>query len=246
MVAWFRQRYPDKANGAWASSAPLLAKLDYFEYKEAMTTAIRKAGGAQCSERIETAFASIEAAIASGEVEEITEKFNLCQDIDTSNNLDVWNFFSIISDEFAGLVQYHRPGTIERACLDLTYNMANIDPVASVGNWVRSQFSGQPCVDASYSSFITLYEIDQWNTASTSGAMRQWIYQTCNEFGWFQTSTSEDQIFGSSFPPQLNVDICLALYSNQSVGSFFNYGNSMLITRRSHFQVLFNLHPDQD
>lgn len=29
MVAWFMKLYPDKANVAWASSAPLLAKMDY-------------------------------------------------------------------------------------------------------------------------------------------------------------------------------------------------------------------------
>ena len=29
MVAWFMKLYPDKANAAWASSAPLLAKMDF-------------------------------------------------------------------------------------------------------------------------------------------------------------------------------------------------------------------------
>jgi hypothetical protein len=30
MVSWFRLKYPHLANGAWASSAPLLAKLDFI------------------------------------------------------------------------------------------------------------------------------------------------------------------------------------------------------------------------
>lgn len=29
MVAWFRQKYPHLLDGGWASSAPLLAKLDF-------------------------------------------------------------------------------------------------------------------------------------------------------------------------------------------------------------------------
>jgi hypothetical protein len=29
MVSWFRQRYPDLVNGAWASSAPIQAQVDF-------------------------------------------------------------------------------------------------------------------------------------------------------------------------------------------------------------------------
>jgi thymus-specific serine protease len=29
MVSWFRQRYPELANGAWASSGPLHAQVDF-------------------------------------------------------------------------------------------------------------------------------------------------------------------------------------------------------------------------
>lgn len=30
MVTWFKKLYPDLATGCWASSAPLLAKADFF------------------------------------------------------------------------------------------------------------------------------------------------------------------------------------------------------------------------
>lgn len=35
-----------------------------------------------------------------------------------------------------------------------------------------------------------------------------WFYQTCREFGWFQSSGSRKQPFGSSFPVTLYTDQC--------------------------------------
>lgn len=211
MAAWFRQKYPDKANGAWASSAPLNAQLDFPEYKEVMSSAIEQVGEEGCADRIRTAFAQIEQEIASGQVASITEKFNLCQDINPADNLDVWQFFYIVTDEFAGLVQYHHPvtGHIQRACSAIM-DPAISDPVEAVGKWVSSLFSPN-CVDTSYASYIEEYKSAAW----TDDIMRLWIYQTCNEFGWYQTSTSNDQLFGSKFPLQLNIQMCADLFDNQ-------------------------------
>uniref|UniRef100_H2Y480 Uncharacterized protein n=1 Tax=Ciona savignyi TaxID=51511 RepID=H2Y480_CIOSA len=37
--------------------------------------------------------------------------------------------------------------------------------------------------------------------------MRQWTYQTCAEFGWFQTTDSKNQPF-HGFPLKLSLEIC--------------------------------------
>lgn len=214
MVTWFRQAYPDKANGAWASSAPLNAQLDFPEYKEVVSWAIEKVGQKACSDRIRAAFTQMETEIEAGNVAAIRTKFNLCEDLKT-DQLEVWNFFATITDEFAGLVQYHRTGDIEGACAII--NDASVsDAVEAVGKWVQTNFNG--CLDAGYQSFIDFYKNPAWTAGSTRNAMRQWIFQTCNEFGWYQTSTSQNQIFGSKFPLQLNFDMCADLYDNQLVG----------------------------
>lgn len=44
--------------------------------------------------------------------------------------------------------------------------------------------------------------------------MRQWIYQTCSEFGWYQTSTSANQPFGSNFPIQFYYRLCEEAYGS--------------------------------
>lgn len=35
------------------------------------------------------------------------------------------------------------------------------------------------------------------------------MYQTCSEFGWYHTSGSLRQIFGSSFPAKLFKQLCI-------------------------------------
>lgn len=42
--------------------------------------------------------------------------------------------------------------------------------------------------------------------------MRQWTYQTCNEFGWFQTSESMHQPFGTKYPLHFFTTLCADAY----------------------------------
>lgn len=49
--------------------------------------------------------------------------------------------------------------------------------------------------------------------------VRQWMYQTCAEYGWYQTSGSTNQPFGSSFPVELSVQQCIDLYNNTFTAS---------------------------
>lgn len=106
MVAWFRQLYPHLAVGAWASSAPVLAKADFVEYKEVVGAAIRFVGGNQCHQRLENAFAQAEALIANGEGLRFKELFRFCDDFDVE--VDAAAAFSTLTDVLAGVVQYHR------------------------------------------------------------------------------------------------------------------------------------------
>lgn len=43
--------------------------------------------------------------------------------------------------------------------------------------------------------------------------VRPWTYLTCAEFGWFQTSTSKQQIFGTSFPLEYFINFCSDIFN---------------------------------
>lgn len=108
MAAWFRQKYPHLVKGAWASSAPLRAKLNYFEYTETVGKSIRKVGGDECYENIEEIFESIEGLLDDEDSDSLKSLFKICDGFDIKNILDVWSFISSVKNVFSGIVQNYR------------------------------------------------------------------------------------------------------------------------------------------
>ena len=209
MVAWMRKKYPHLVNGAWASSAPLFAKVDFFQYKEVMTNAITRVGGSDCAEIFENAFAEMERLVELGNTSRIDDGFNLCDPLDLTR--DVSHFFFEVSDTVAGLVQGHRVGRIEGACDLMRREKEDLsnDDLDAFAAWVTDGSSS--CLDMSYQNSVNKFRNITWGSEANR-QMRQWTYQTCSEFAWFQTSSSNNQIFGTLYPLDYFVKICEDLY----------------------------------
>lgn len=210
LVTWFSQAYPDLVDFAWASSAPLLAKMDFFEYKEAVGEAIRDVGGESCYNRLQSAFTSMDEHIDNGNRQFVVEQFNLCNAL--SNTLDVWSFFSGLSNSISLMVQMHDGELIQMFC-DTFVQIPLEDDVEALATLFND--GSTECVDASYVGVRLAMGETEWTSAVVESGTRQWFYQTCNEFGWYQTSNSENQPFGSKFPVQLNIQMCMDFYNNQ-------------------------------
>lgn len=208
MVTWFRQKYPHLISGAWASSAPVFAKVDFIEYKEIVSESIRLVGGSNCASRIERGIRQAEQLLQSGQYNRVAEEFRLCHDVDLAKPLDRMNFFSSISDEFAGVVQYHTSGDIESVCR-LIEDETAMDDMQAVARFIGQAIS---CNNFAYKAMVDYYKNTSWEHGAAQGSMRQWLYQTCAEYGWYQISGSSNQIFGSSFPVDLFVILCGDLY----------------------------------
>lgn len=210
MVAWMRKKYPHLVTGAWASSAPLNAEVDFSRYKEVMTDAIQRVGGDECTLTIENAFSEMERLVNAEDVREIHAAFNLCYALDLTR--DVAHFFFEVSDIVAGLVQGHRPGSIERACDYMRREKEDgKDDLHAFAGWVKHD--SFTCLDMNYANSVEKFSNVEWGSEANR-QMRQWTYQTCSEFAWFQTSTSTNQIFGSAelYPVDYFVQICQDLY----------------------------------
>lgn len=221
MVTWFLQKYPHLVNGVWSSSAPLHAQVDFVEYKEVVSYSMDRRGGSECTARVQRAFEELERLVAAGDAPLIEEIFHLCYPLNVSNQNDVWLLFNDISEEFSGVVQYHRESfqNIQRTCNVITsYNGSDIEALSYWWWFGDSNPETHPsdyCYNHLYSSFISYYRNTDWNSGAARSAMRQWTYQTCAEYGWFQTSGSERIYFGSSFPVDLFLQMCIDLYSER-------------------------------
>lgn len=218
LATWLHQQHPGIVSGVWAASAPLGAKMDFWQYKVEVSNNILKVGGGDCSKRIRTAFAKMEEKFVSGEVADMKRLFGLCQYMDAKNKLDVQYFLFMVSNVISQVVQNYSPGDIEGACKVLN-DPAIDDPVEAVGVLFQQKFGGSSCIDITSARFINLYSNTQWAAIKPSplGYSRPFIYQLCNELGWFPSSTSKEQMFGSSFPIQLHVELCQALFGSRWV-----------------------------
>lgn len=108
MVAFFRQKYPHLTAGAWASSAPMFVKVDYFEYKEVVGASIRSVGGEECYQRLARAFSQADQMFANRNFADFSTTFRTCDEMTDEDPYDIQIMFYTLSELLAGLVQGHR------------------------------------------------------------------------------------------------------------------------------------------
>nr|XP_039266794.1 putative serine protease K12H4.7 [Styela clava] len=236
---WMKLKYPHLIKGAMSASAPLLAKMDFFEYNEVVNRSLSKFGSPKCVENIAIATKAVDTMLQSDTGrQQLMKLFNLCSPLSAD---DYEYFQNAVADSIAETVQYNRDNrafegatdgnvTISVLCDHMTDQSlgSEIDRYATIpslfGNAVdrKRVFSRRyrtygnemdKCFDASYANFI------QSMKTPTFDAGRTWTFQTCTEFGWFQSTDSSKQPF-RGFPVGLFTDICIKVF-----GSSFNPTN---------------------
>jgi hypothetical protein len=67
--------------------------------------------------------------------------------------------------------------------------------------------SDRNCTDIKYAKSVKDMQQTNWDSSAAAGE-RQWTYQTCTEFGFFQSSDLIDQPFGRDFPVDYSIRLC--------------------------------------
>lgn len=221
LSAWFRLKFPHLVVGAVATSAPVLARLDFKQYLEVVTASLQTTGAA-CTQHIGNATMKIQSMLMSDEGrQQLSEKFSLCEPLSDNKN-DISNFASITAGNFMGVVQYNKDNrkfegaigtniTIDVLCTIM--NDKSLDDLSKYArvNTLMLDTYGESCLDVNYSDMIQDLRKTSWNSSAAEGG-RQWTYQTCTEFGFYQTSDSSKQPFGNLFPLNVSIKQCMDIF----------------------------------
>jgi hypothetical protein len=137
----------------------------------------------------------------------LEKDFQVCTPM--NNELDLTVFMSDLMGNVQGTVQYNNEHNGVLNVTDICNTMTQSDD--AYGNFVQLQqlfraANGQTCEDGNWDDTV--------KALKTTGAGRSWTYQTCNEFGYYQTTDSPNQPFHSWKQLNLNFSrvICEAAF----------------------------------
>lgn len=225
LAAWLREKYSHLVHGAISSSGPLLAKADFTEYFDVVVASLGTFSD-DCVKSVKEGISQVDILMKHriGQ-KSLNQQFKLCTPIENSveNRLDISNFYENLAGNFASVVQYnkdnspHATVTIDNVCSIMVNTSigASVSRLAAVNDLLLN-ISNAKCLDYKYDKMIKEMKNSSLNSSVSTGA-RQWTYQTCTEFGFYQTSNTIDAVFGDKFNLDFFVKQCVDVY-----GTSFN------------------------
>jgi len=210
LAAWFRMKYPHITAGSVASSAPVFAVLDFYGYMDVVDKSLASVSGETCDRRIQLATKTLDRLVATVEGKEtLRTSFNICQPLVTEK--DITTLYANLMGNFQGVVQYDEEGspiTIKTVC-DIMETGSDSD---SFNNYIKVNqlLNNHTCIECNYNA--TINAVQQTGQQAAGVGMRQWMYQTCVEFGYFQTTDSDNQPFGDRVPLAYYTDMCRDIF----------------------------------
>jgi len=210
LASWFRLEFPHLTVGAVASSAPVQATLDFYQYLDVVDSSLDKLTGQWCDANIRSATQQIQSMLlsATGQAQ-LQTMFQTCTVPKAPK--DIATFMSSLMGNWMGTVQYNDEGnnpiTIDYLCNIMT-NTSNtpMNNYITINNLFLHAQKLQ-CMDISDKDQVSSLV----NTTFAAGAatFRSWIYRTCTEFGYYQTTDDvNNQPFGNLVPLSYYTQLC--------------------------------------
>ncbi|KAM4589491.1 thymus-specific serine protease isoform 1-T1 [Fundulus diaphanus] len=240
LAAWFRLKYPHLVHASVATSAPVFATVNFPEYLEVVWRSLASEN-ADCPVLVKKASDTLVERLKDPKTfENITKDFNLCSPLQIQSEMDSAYLLEMLAGNFMDVVQYnednrgfeekrarsegHGPQpstnlgvvgtnvTIKVLC-GVMSDASLGDPYAryaAVARLMMETFSVK-CLDTSFSNYVRDMTNTSWDGPAAGGG-RQWVYQTCSEFGFYQSTDSPNQPF-SGFPLGYQVKQCASFYN---------------------------------
>jgi pimeloyl-ACP methyl ester carboxylesterase len=176
LAAYYRLKHPELVVGALASSGPVFAKADFFEYDRH----VAKVVPAECLAAIKGVVADVETKLqnptTAAQVKTLFNAQALTNDID---------FLYVIADMAATAIQYGFQNEFCGALATPAGLSRPTEAYASEGVKIFTEFQTNALQD----SFQGVMDTSTTDSIGRSGS-RAWTYQTCTEFGYFQIANT--------------------------------------------------------
>ncbi|XP_066494796.1 thymus-specific serine protease [Tiliqua scincoides] len=222
LAAWFRLKFPHLVFAAVASSAPVKAQLDFTGYNQVVGASLRNpvvGGSKECLEAVAEAFSTVDSLLRAGELDRLAKDFLSCEPLEGPDDYTL--LVSNLADNFMGTVQYNDEGipsaNVRLLCGLMTNRSAGstYQRLIATSNMFLDNLNTQ-CMQNSHQQ--ELQNLRNTNISVGGIGERQWFFQTCTEFGYYQTCENSSCPFSQFMTLQYSLDICKQVF-NISSGS---------------------------
>jgi hypothetical protein len=120
-----------------------------------------------------------------------SQLFKVCEGVGTLDD-DISTFFSGIADPICGVVQYNDDNNSLGNLMNIPQLCAYMKPEAplqSYANFINAYYNktDQKCTTGKYTSYLDKLKNEKIYPENDDAAGRAWTYQTCAEFGYYQS-----------------------------------------------------------
>jgi pimeloyl-ACP methyl ester carboxylesterase len=200
LSAYYRQKYPTLTVGALASSAPVQARANFEDYDRVVHDRVTPA----CAIAMQAVVAKLESTLQDPQALAAVKAEFDAQDI-----TDSVDFLYVVADMGAMAVQY---GSMDTFCSTL---LGASDPVAGYAkagvDVFKNVFNMTPLQD----SFQSIVSENPEDYMAGGFGSRQWFYQSCTEFGYFQNAYHDPahSVRSHLINPAFHADLCAKLFN---------------------------------
>ena len=200
LSAYYRLKFPYLVAGAIASSAPVMAKENFIEYDGHVTLV----AGTDCAHLMRDVVTEVETHLNDPEaLAKIKAQFDAS---DVINNTD---FLYLIADVGASAIQYGEKNVF---CASLSEAPTPLEGYATYAKKLYKDF-GITAVDITAQGALS----ENINDYHQNIGLRQWFWQSCLEFGFWQNANPNPAL--STRSSRINLDyhhnICKRLFGTE-------------------------------
>ncbi|XP_061454036.1 thymus-specific serine protease [Rhineura floridana] len=220
LSAWFRLKFPHLVFAAVASSAPVKAQLDFTGYLMVVAASLSNpvvGGSKECLEAVAEAFAAVDNLVRAGNLTELAKDFHSCWDLEGVD--DCAELVSNLADIFMAAVQYNNEylkwSTVANFCDIMTnHRTGSAYQRLIVANNVFLDGMKETCTMNCHSK--ALEELRNASISPSGVGLRQWFFQTCTEFGYYQTCDNPACSFSHLMNLTFQVEVCQEVFNISS------------------------------